>query len=685
MTQAMPPVNILFEEFHLDYETRSKADLTKVGAYRYAEDKSTQILMAAIATKNEGPFLWVNPEHETSALRSDPRAFNLLARIGNPEAVVYAHNAEFERAISRSRLLRDIGVLPPKPEQWRCTAAMSRRAALPAKLETVGGLLGLTEQKDARGKKLIQKFSIPRKKDGEFNKPCDHAKDFADFGAYCLQDVRTEKQVHLKLKAFELVGQPLRTFQLDSRINDRGLPVNVQALKNAQKIIEEVNADLSGDFYNLVGLLPTQGKAFKAWLSHWGTDLPDLTADTLELYFKNPESFERDIGEEAGTDVEKPDVRGALKLFAQLNFAAAKKVTSMLNCVCEDGYVRGTLLYHGAGTGRWSGKLIQPQNFKRPTIKNTDIAYKMICDGCTRVELELLFGNALEVIASCIRHFIQPHAGLLLDADYAAIEARIVCWLAGQQDVLDDFANGVDVYKKMAAVIYNIPWEKIANPSTERTVGKHTVLGCGFSMWWPKFKETCAKFKVPVSDELAERAVLAYRKRHNKVEALWKIVENAAKAAIAHPGKVYQAGKFLRFSVVKSEGIPFLVMRLPSGRNIVYPWPKLEMDPKFGRLGITFYGAIEGKSFWGRVKTYGGKLVENATQATAADLMAYGSCNAEDEGFNIATLIHDQALAPQLDETQTPERFCEALTKLPPWAAGLPLAAEGKITKYYKK
>jgi DNA polymerase bacteriophage-type len=694
------------DPYHLDYETRSKADLKKVGAYRYAEDTTTEILMAAVSRGEGDVYLWVNPAHETPELMSDPRAHILLQEMtADPDAVIFAHNAEFERAVTKYRMTLDMGFLPPGTTQWRCTAAMARRAALPAKLEKLGEVLGLTQQKDARGAALIRKFSIPVKKTGEFTPPASHPADFAAFGNYCVQDVRTEKAVHRKLKVFELKDAVLDTFNVDAIINDRGLPVNVPALRNAQRIIDEVTADITQQFLMLTGILPTQREAVKKLLSSMGLDLENMTADTLEKALEDLEKqlatrhHPDGVSEDEWTYLNKQ--HEVLSMYGLLSYAAAKKVTAMLACVCTDGRVRGTLLYYGAGTGRWSGKLIQPQNFKKPTLDKDDcaMAYKMICEGCTREELEVMFGNAMEVIASVIRYFIQwtdlegNILGELFDADYAAIEARIVCWLAGQEDVLDTFRKAdawtgpkelkPDVYKDMAGEIYNKAFKDIT--ADERTVGKHTILGCGFAMWWPKFIETCAKFGVVVAEELAKKAVLAYREMCYKVEELWGDVERAAKNAITAPGKVFKAGPHLRFTVVTSEGIPFLVMRLPSGRNIVYPWPKLEPDTRRdNKLGITFYGQIPGKQIWGRINTYGGKLVENATQGTAADIMSHGACNAERKGFPIATLIHDQALALKLAMLKLGD-FIAALIDLPAWAVGLPIASEGKVVPYYKK
>lgn len=493
----------------------------------------------------------------------------------------------------------------------------------------------------------------------------------------------------------------------DSELNDRGIPINVPALRNARRIVREAEVVLAAEFRSITGLNPSQVVAVGTWLRKRGYVMPDLTANSVEealsntgwalLHSRNEVQVDYAIGDDEVIPPElhqevrdraAPVVR-ALHLYSELAYAAVKKIDAMLACDCGDGYVRGTLRFYGAGTGRWSGQLIQPQNFKRPTIDDTAGAYQMICDGCSGEDLAMMYGNPIEVVASCIRHFIQPHGGEgFLDADYAAIEARIVCWLADQHNALDEYRAGKDRYVTMAAAIYGKFPEHVSKH--ERWVGKQAVLGCGFSMWADAFQAQCAKYGVTMEYDACEHAVLSYRKVHDKVEALWDEFENAARAAIRMPGKWFQAGPKVKFAVTKSAGIKYLVMRLPSGRNIVYPHVALEMVRRKFKTGtrsveqITFWGQIPGKAFWGRISTYGGKLVENATQGTAFDLMAHGACVAESRGFKLVTLIHDQALAKN-DPDKTVIDFCAALCDTPEWAAGLPLVAEGGIVPYYRK
>lgn len=671
---------------HLDYETYSAANLKKFGAYRYAADPSTEILLMAVAVEDEDPMLWLPEMYESKILVADK---NILSRLKEllplEDTTVFAHNATFEIAITEYLWEKTFpGVPKPRLEQWMCTQAMARRAALPASLANIGAELELLDQKDKKGSALIRKFSIPRKA-SKLNPstrtyPFEDEGAFLEFGEYCKQDVVVERQVHKSLLPFEMKGSVRQTWEIDKRINHRGLPINADAIINAQRIVKDASKVAKERFQVITGYQPTQRDCVLGWLQENGYPGDNLQAATMEKY----------LGDESwGTKLS----REALQLREATSYAGVKKLTSMLSCDCGDGYIRGTLKYYGAfRTGRWAGQLVQPQNFKRPSIKDTDLAYEMIQSGCSAEELYLVHGNPIEVVSSCIRHFIQPHserARSFYDADYAGVEARIVCWLAGQEDALQEFRDNIDVYIRLAAAIFNMPESRITKDGIERFIGKQAVLGCGFQMGAPAFQTTCAKYGHAISIEMAEAAVDTFRQVRNKVARLWPDCDKAAKQAIQNPGKWFRAGDKLAFArtTVKSCGIDYLVMRLPSGRTLAYPRPEIELVEKFGkkREQITFYGQLPMKATkWGRISTYGGKLVENATQATAADFMAHGAHTAELRGFEICALIHDEALA-YAHPTLSIEDFCEALCDLPEWGAGMPLAAEGKLIPYYLK
>jgi DNA polymerase len=662
---------------HIDMETRSRADLKKVGPHRYAADPSTEILMMAIALNDETPVLWVNPKYRLKGgiMASCKRADELVEMLHSCQ--IYAHNMMFEEAMLRWRGAEDLRVMMPPTDNLRCTLAMARRAALPLSLKLLAETLGVSG-KDEAGRDFIRMFSLP-KKSGEFADPHTNPVEWEGFGRYCIQDVVAEQGIHRELKAFEFRGSLLRTWQFDRVMNHTGVPVNVTALRNAEKILAEAETKAVAEFRELTGLNPTQRDKVLAWLRERGYGPESLEAVEVDEMLEN-EHFKTNY----------PVAYRALELRKYTSFAAVKKIRTMLDCQI-DGRVYGTMNFYGAGPGRWTAALIQPQNFKRATLDCTDEIYDMICKGCSTQDLELLYGNPIEAIASSIRHFIHVPGQSMYDADYSAIEARIVCWLAGQEDALEAYRKNEDAYVKMAALIFSKKEKEISK--MERWLGKQTVLGCGFSMGAQKFFDQCQtlarKFKIKginVTEELATKSVTAYRERYAKVKELWYSCDRAARNAILNPGKRFAAGPKLSFFVYRIGKIDFLIMRLPSSRSIVYPWPKLEVcGPDDDRPVITFFGELPKQpNKWGRIKTYGGKLVENATQGTAADCMGHGAANAMDAGFEIPMLVHDQALAME-EEKLSLDQFVNALTSMPEWADGLPLAAEGDVVPYYKK
>lgn len=445
--------------YHLDYETRSMADIGTTGAFRYAEDPSTEILCAAIARDGEAPLLWVNPKFEfddMSACHSSVGALDLIREMGVSAAPVYAHNAYFEQAITNhcpNNTWFNIDVI-----RWRCTAAMARRAAIPPSLEKAAETLHLSEQKDGGGKALIRKFCIPQKT-GNFIQPINRQEDFIDFCEYCLQDVRVEQGIHQALKHFELTGDTLAAFQADLRINSRGMPVNLHALRHAQELIAAKEERMTAEFRELTGFNPTQRDVLLKWLKEHEYPADNLRADTLDEQLEsadfNPDSL---IGR-------------VLTIKKSLSFASIKKVKAMIECACADERVRGTLQFYGAGTGRAAGRLIQPQNFKRPTIANTDASYADICAGQSEEHIELFHGPLLEVISSSIRHFIHDPDGPMFDVDFSAVEARISAWLANEEWKLEVFRTHGKIYEATICRMTGMPLQEMLDYYKQH--GKH--------------------------------------------------------------------------------------------------------------------------------------------------------------------------------------------------------------------
>lgn len=661
---------------HLDFETVSPVDLKKFGAYRYAQE--ARILLMSFAREEDDddePFLW-------DCLSRREENLWILEKAVKDGWRFYAHYAQFEHAISINSLLRDVGIKPPDLKNWFCTAAMCRRAGLPPSLEKAAQALKLPEHlwKDPKGKALIRHFCIPSAsgfvdifETGDF----DELDKFAQFGEYCRQDVRVERAIHGLLRKFDFksFGLVHDTWQLDKRINDRGIPVNVPALKEASRVTQTYQQRLAEKFKTLTGLNHTQRDKVLAWLQSKGYAYDNTRGVTID----------KALGDE---NWYAPDLVEALELKKLLGFAAVKKIESMLGCACEDGRVRGTLLYHGAGTGRWSARLIQAQNFKRPTFKDTHHVIQLLEDG-EGDWIETLWGNPLDAVASSIRHFIQLEGGeYMMDGDFSSVEARIVCWLAGQEDALKEYRAGIDRYVRMASIIFGKKESLIG--SDERWMGKGAILGCGFGMGAKKFfeqtSENAETFKitgVAITPQLCKMTINLWRKRHSKVVKYWYACDDAVRSAITAPGRVIKVGQWTQFVCKPDEanGIMFLHTRLPSGRLISYPHPQISEAGD-----ISYWGQLPMKTTWGRVKLYGGKIVENITQGVAADLMALGAMRAEEHGYLPFSLIHDQALAERADPAlSTVEEFEEAMATVPPWGEGLPIEVEAKLSPFYTK
>jgi len=435
------------QHLHLDFETFSEIDLRDVGAYRYAFDPSTEILCAAMALGDEEPVVWVPGKNDSRELRPYFEAYK------NPEVLIYCHNAMFEMAICQALSAKTFGRFSPNLSRFRCTMSLARRASLPAKLETLGEALGLDNKKDNRGKALIKKFCMmqPAKKPTKAHpkglpirriRPEDEPEAFAEFCEYCIADVKSEQEVARRLAYFD---EPINNanYSLDAVINARGVPVNLSALRHAQKLIDEETEIVSAKFLELTGFEVTQNARLLEWLNkgfpifhqHEGLSFTDLQAETVDNFLEEhtreefcPQCKGAGVMNDA-SDIECEGIMSccmcggtsaslpvqALRLKQSIAYAAPKKVAKMLECAGpHDNKIRGMLAHHLATTGRWGANLVQFQNMKRPTIKWSEDAYRDICNGISRDMLELNYGPVLEVISSCIRHFVDPSDDYLL-------------------------------------------------------------------------------------------------------------------------------------------------------------------------------------------------------------------------------------------------------------------------------
>lgn len=650
----------------LDFETRSAVDI-KLGPWRYSEDKTTSILCFAYAFGGEKAYLWL-PGDPMPVWVKD-RLWELL---GAPS--VRAHNAMFEKAVWRNVLVARYG-WPDIPDQyWKCSAAKCAAHALPRALGPATVVMNTVVKKDDEGHRVMLKLSKPRKPTKNnpkfWHEPEDVPQDFQTLYKYCKTDVLSENCLDEKIR--DLSPREQQVWQLDQKINARGVYLDLAAVKGAIQIIEQYEmlcelelAKLSKNAF----WSGTQLFQMKSWLADKGSPVDSLDKAAVDALLS-----QRDLPE---------DVKRVLQIRKSLGKTSTRKLKAMQESVCEDGRVKDLLMYHGASTGRWAGKGIQIQNFPRVKVENLE--EKMAALRIGELSAVAQWGDPMHLISSCLRGMILAAPGKkFYVADYAAIEARGVCWLAGQESMLNLFREGKDPYRFMAGTIYSKPLDQVdggQKDGVERQLGKQAVLGCGYQMSAPKFQLTCQSYKMEVDLPLAEKAVNAYRTTNSNVVRFWWDQEKAAKRAIKSR-EVVQCGP-VRWAVSRG----FLYCRLPSGRVLAYASPKVEMGKTpwgESREQISFM-AMNDKNQWVRTRTYGGSITENITQAVCRDIMVEAMLRLEAAGYKVLFTVHDEVVAETPEDFGSLEEFLALLTEVPKWAEGFPIKAEGWTGNRYRK
>lgn len=623
-------------KIHIDFETRSAADLKEVGAHEYAAHLSTDVLCLAYCF-DEGPVeIW---------FPGQPLPQELYARIveGHP---VNAWNAAFERAIWANIMVPKYGAPPIQFEQWRCTMAKAAAVGLPQSLDGFARLLERKIQKDDKGKRIMLKLSKPKKtKDGTIDWH-NNVKDFEAVLAYCKQDVEVERDADRLLPQMSV--REFAVWQLDQRINERGLTIDRKLCDNAIQMVEHKQAEMNAELEILTGgevKAVTELGKLKEWLKAKGLEFESLGAPALAQVLSDPNL--------------PADARRALEIRQLAGKNSVAKFAAMLNR-SQSGRMRGNLRYCGATTGRWSGAGAQIQNFPRGSIAEAELLAQLFIDG-NRQEIELFFGDVIEAAKSVLRAAIIAAPGKKFCIwDFAQIEARILAWMAGESELITAFAEGKDIYKQFAAKVFKKSPSDISK--AERFIGKTCILGLGYSMGPSKFQMTLGNYGTKVTMGFAEKCVGTYRETYPKIVKLWRKTEAQATAGI-HPWTHRPA---------------FWTCELPSGRQLYYYGAK-EAN------GQMSYKAILGATVV-REKTYGGKLVENIVQAIARDILVEGLFKLEANGFETVATVHDEVIAEvPADMEGASERGLVLLSQTPKWATGLPLAVEGGESMRYKK
>lgn len=665
----------------IDFETRSLLDVTQVGAFKYAEDPSTRILFCSYSIDG------VKYQRYDWREFSEPTA--LLEHVRNGGRVE-AHNMFFEFCIWNLVAVPQLGWPLLKLEQCECSAAKARGYCIPGSLDGASRFLGLAEKKDSRGKQLIKLLSVPQKvTKNNLNLWNNDDSLHDEFGDYCDQDVATEECISENTPP--LIPVERKVWLMDQRINWRGVPIDIELAKAAVYLIEQIEKLFCGELAQLTNGEITSGKQharFKKFLLDRGVEVDSVDKKAVVQLLKR-----KDLSAECYRLVE---------LRQLLGMSSGSKYAAMLLRAAEDERVHEVILYCKAHTGRWAGLGIQIQNFPRPTVKvklteeqkeglsyaeQDELKIQLLVDAVLSRNIERLLeidSSPLAVVTSALRHCIRaPEGKTFICSDYSAIEARVVLWLAGDEEACEVYRKqdrgeiSYGMYEVMAGRIFGKHPTQVT--SEERFVGKQAILGLGYGMGVKTFMMTCENFDFPISEALAQRSVNTYRSTHKKIAGkggLWQKLEKAAKSAIGNRGETFHAGGV---NYVFSGKKDVMICTLPSGRRIFYHNPHLKEG------SIRFSMQRDGGVF--PEKTWGGTLAENVTQAIARDLMANGMMNAEEAGFPIIASIHDEAIT-EVAEDGAEDRlpaFDKALCELPTWAEGVPLNAEGWVGTRYRK
>jgi DNA polymerase len=631
----------------IDFETRSAVDLRKTGVYKYAADQSTDIwCMAYKAPWSDDVLVWQPGDEVDTHLEDWIMAGGLLS----------AWNANFERTIWNEIMVGRYQWPRTKIKQWRCTMAQASAMGLPRALGQAAAVLGVEEQKDKTGAALMLRMARPRKVNADGSYTWWNTKDkIEQLVAYCRQDVRTELSVAETLNA--MPDAERRLYQLDQRINDRGVKVDIDLIDRVSKLANDASENIDAEMKRL-----TNGQVKAA------TNAMDLTA-WLRGYELNVNSVDKQtVTRLLAMDGLHPIIKQVLRLRQDGAKSSTAKYDAMVNAANADDRMRGLLMYHGAATGRWSGRLVQPQNFPRPQKKQDELD-EIIAK--LKADQDVSEHGAGTVLASDLLRsmLIADDGHRLMFADYSAIEARVLAWVAGQSDLVETFRKGGDVYKEMASAIYNVDVESVTDG--QRQVGKMAILGCGYGMGGKRFAEQCATMGIKVDEDEAKRIVSVYREKNNRIAQYWRDVEQDFVDMVKDAGRV------------KTVGLP-----LPSGRSLTYHNPRIiQRETPWGAMRDTAQvdtlNSVTRQ--WVSQIIWGGLLTENVVQATARDMMATAMMALEIKGYPVILSVHDEIICEVPDGFGSLDEMIDIMTRVPAWAQGCPINAEGKEGKRYRK
>jgi DNA polymerase len=660
----------------IDLETYSSVDIKKSGAWKYIQSPDFEILLFSCSLDGAYPVCFDLKQGEQLPAW-------VIDAITNPEYIKTAFNASFEWGCLSKYLGR---WLPP--EQWRCTMVRALYAGYPGSLDAVGRAIGLPEEKQKlnTGKALIRYFCVPckpTKTNGgrTRNLPHHDPEKWKLFKEYNVGDVVTEMEVGKRLYNIVVPDFVQKEWEIDLIINARGVTVDMEMVHGALEIGAVVKQNLTNEAIHIAGLSnPNSITQLSKWLeTETEEEVQDLRKATVSQMLAREDN--------------SPEVQRMLEIRQELGKTSTKKYDAILNAVCSDGRVRGLLQFYGANrTGRWAGRLVQVQNLPRTYTEPLELARDLV-KGRKIDALRLIYGSVPDTLSQLIRTaFIASEGKILIDADFSAIEARVISWLAGEEWRLEVFRTHGKIYEASASQMFGVPLERIkkGNPEYElRQRGKVAELALGYQGGVGAMRQMDTGHQLDnLSDEEVKDIVSRWRETNKRIRDLWYKMDNAAVQVITQGGSVGVNNILVSREYDYTYNKDYMTIALPSGRKLYYNSPQIG-ENQWGNPSISYMGVNQaskkGGKKWTRIETYGGKLVENVVQAIARDCLSQAITHLEQAGIPVIFHIHDEVVIECNADTATLDDVVKIISRPIPWAPDLPLGADGWVGQFFKK
>ena len=660
----------------IDLETYSSIPIGDAGAYRYTESDDYEILLLAYSLDN-------SPVQLIDLAQGDVVPDWLVSAFFDPLYIKHAYNAAFEYM----GLSKVYG--PMIPSQWRCTMFHGLYCGYTAGLGATGAALGLPEdkQKLSVGRNLIRYFCVPckpTKSNGmrTRNYPSHDPEKWKLFREYNMQDVVTEMEIERRLSTFPVPDELQKQWETDLIINSRGVRADVELTRGALRIGDQVRTELINEAKRISHLdNPNSVSQVLAWINA-------ETDDTIEVTNLQKET----VSSLLGKDLQSEDVKRMLEIRQELGKTSTKKYDAIQNCICSDERIRGLLQFYGANrTGRWAGRLVQVQNLPRTYTEPLKLARDLVKSESTDA-LRLIYGSVPDTLSQLIRTaFIASPGNVLIDADFSAIEARVISWLAGEEWRLEVFRTTGKIYEASAAMIYKVPVETIAKGQPNyhlRQRGKVAELALGYQGGVPAMRRMDTGHALDdLPDEAVQQIVNQWRDANRKIRDLWYSMENAAITTVQHGTRMNVRGLILNLEYNPAQNTRCLTITLPSQRKLFYINPKLSVN-RWGNPSLSYFGVDQNTKKWTEIETYGGKLVENCVQAIARDCLAESIERLEAAGLPVVFHVHDEVVIdakPFGDEKTMLNTVINLMRQPISWAPGLPLNGDGWVGDFFRK